>query len=41
MRAGIPHFAIVRLLASSVKGAMETEYLPRLQVVFKENIPSD
>lgn len=30
---------IVRLLASSVKGSMEPEYLPRLQVVFKENIP--
>lgn len=31
---------IVRLLASSVKGSMEPEYLPRLQVVFKENIPT-
>jgi LacI family transcriptional regulator len=32
---------IVRLLASSVKGSMEPEYLPRLQVVFKENIPAN
>lgn len=31
---------IVRLLASSVKGSMEPEYLPRLQVVFRENIPA-
>lgn len=31
---------IVRLLASSVRGSMEPEYLPRLQVVFKENIPT-
>lgn len=32
---------IVRLLASSVKGSRDPEYLPRLQVVFKENIPSN
>ncbi|EAQ01139.1 hypothetical protein OB2597_14314 [Pseudooceanicola batsensis HTCC2597] len=32
---------IVRLLASSVKGTVEPEYMPRLQVVFKENIPSN
>ncbi len=31
---------VIRLLASSVKGSMEQEYLPRLQVVFRENIPS-
>lgn len=31
---------IVRLLASSVKGSTEPEYLPRLQVVFRENIPA-
>ncbi|RYH02569.1 LacI family DNA-binding transcriptional regulator [Salipiger sp. IMCC34102] len=31
---------IVRLLASSVKGSTEPEYLPRLQVVFRENIPT-
>ena len=30
---------IVRLLVSSVRGATEPEYLPRLQVVFRENIP--
>lgn len=32
---------IVRLLASAVWGTVEPEYLPRLQVVFKENIPSN
>ena len=31
---------IVRLLASAVKGSREPEYLPRLQVVFRENIPT-
>ena len=31
---------ILRLLTSSVRGAREPEYLPRLQVVFKENIPT-
>ncbi|MCA0872772.1 LacI family DNA-binding transcriptional regulator [Seohaeicola saemankumensis] len=31
---------IVRLLASSVRGTVEPEYLPRLQVVFRENIPT-
>lgn len=30
---------IIRLLASSVKGSSEPEFLPRLQVVFRENIP--
>lgn len=30
---------IVRLMASSVRGAAEPEYLPRLQVVFRENLP--
>lgn len=30
---------IVRLLVSSVRGSTEPEYLPRLQVVFRENIP--
>lgn len=32
---------IIRLLASSVKGTREQEYLPRLQVVFRENIPAN
>jgi LacI family transcriptional regulator, galactose operon repressor len=32
---------IVRLLTSSVLGSTEPEYLPRLQVVFKENLPID
>eukprot|EP00903_Cladosiphon_okamuranus_P022431 g20633.t1 len=31
---------IVRLLASAVRGTVEPEYMPRLQVVFKENIPA-
>lgn len=31
---------IIRLLASSVKGSTEPEFLPRLQVVFRENIPA-
>lgn len=31
---------IVRLLSSSVRGTVEPEYLPRLQVIFKENIPT-
>jgi LacI family transcriptional regulator len=30
---------IVRLLASAVKGSREPEYPPRLQVVFRENLP--
>lgn len=30
---------IVRLLVSSVRGSTEPEFLPRLQVVFRENIP--
>ncbi len=30
---------VVKLLASSVRGATEPQYLPRLQVVFAENIP--
>lgn len=32
---------IVRLLTSSVKGSPEPEYLPRLQAVFRENIPAN
>lgn len=31
---------IIRLLASSVRGSSEPEYLPRLQVVFRENLPA-
>lgn len=31
---------VIRLLASAVKGSHEPEYLPRLQVVFRENIPT-
>ncbi|HEY2023196.1 LacI family DNA-binding transcriptional regulator [Paraburkholderia sp.] len=31
----------VRLLASAVRGQTEPSYLPRLQVVFRENIPVD
>jgi len=30
---------VVRLLASAVRGTRESEYPPRLQVVFRENIP--
>lgn len=30
---------IIRLLASAVRGTTDPEYLPRLQVVFRENIP--
>jgi len=29
----------VRLLASAVRGQTEPSYLPRLQVIFRENIP--
>ena len=31
---------VLRLLASAVRGSHEREYLPRLQVVFRENIPT-
>ena len=31
---------VVRLLASAVRGSREPEYLPRLHVVFRENIPA-
>lgn len=31
---------VVKLLASAVRGATEPQYLPRLQVVFAENIPA-
>lgn len=31
---------VIRLLASSVKVSRGEEYLPRLQVVFRENIPA-
>ncbi len=31
---------IVRLLTSAIRGSDEPEYLPRLQVVFRENIPA-
>ena len=30
---------IVKLLVAAVKGAPEPSYLPRLQVIFRENIP--
>ena len=30
---------IVKLLISAVRGTSEAEYLPRLQVIFKENLP--
>ena len=31
---------IIKLLLSAVRGSLEKEYMPRLQVVFRENIPS-
>jgi len=31
---------IVKLLLSSVRGSVEPEYMPRLQVIFRENIPT-
>lgn len=31
---------VVKLLAGAVKGAQEPQYLPRLQVIFAENIPN-
>ena len=30
----------VKLLVSAVRGSKEPEYLPRLQVIFRENIPT-
>ncbi len=31
---------VVRMLVSAVRGTAENEYLPRLQVIFRENIPN-
>lgn len=32
---------VIRLLVSSIRDIPEPEYLPRLQIVFRENIPTD